>query len=176
LAALFPAIQIHLIESTSSTAPLSRQLNAHKLQLCMMVLSELRDNYWGAAIAYRLFEEAQAKLHNRPQQHHRTDSIASNDSTSADHGKESTSLLPLTPSSNFLNVSQPRYPETQPTVLDDSLHDSGNFYSDDLASDLTFNTDAYVGSDMAAILRTVCADYTVDYGVGLHEFEFANSS
>jgi hypothetical protein len=142
----------------------------------MMVLSELRDNYWGAAIAYRLFEEAQTKLHNRPQQHHRTDSIASNDSNSNNHEKKSASLPPLTLSSNFLNVSQPRYPEIQPTVSDDSLFDPGNFYSDELASGLTFNTDGYVGSDMASILRSVCADYTVDYGVGPHEFEFANSS
>lgn len=101
MAALFPAIQIHRIESILSAAPLSRIFGSHKLQPCMIVLSELRDNYWGAKAPYRPFEQAEARLHNRPG-HHRANSIASDYSSSDNLGNQFTSVPFLIPGGQAL--------------------------------------------------------------------------
>ena len=54
-------MQIHLFDC-KSTVPLRRGLGSNKLNLCMLVLSQLRDTYWSASVTYRLFERAQAVL------------------------------------------------------------------------------------------------------------------
>ena len=41
---IIPAMQIHLLDCKSSTASV-RRLGYHKLDLCMIVLSELRETY-----------------------------------------------------------------------------------------------------------------------------------
>ncbi|KAL3483419.1 hypothetical protein BJX62DRAFT_220306 [Aspergillus germanicus] len=58
---MVPAMQIHLIDCKSSN-PFTRKFAASKLELCMLVLSELRHTYWGADFTFKLFEKARAKL------------------------------------------------------------------------------------------------------------------
>ena len=54
-------MQIHLFDC-KSTVPLRRGLGSNKLNLCMLVLSQLRNTYWSASVIYRLFERAQVML------------------------------------------------------------------------------------------------------------------
>lgn len=61
ITSLIPAMQIHLFDC-KSTSPLRRGLGKNKLNLCMLVLSQLRDTYWSASVIYRLFERAQTML------------------------------------------------------------------------------------------------------------------
>lgn len=56
-------MQIHLFDCKSSNS-LTRGFGQNKLQLCMLVLQELRETYWGADFMYRLFEHARLKLCN----------------------------------------------------------------------------------------------------------------
>ncbi|RFU27236.1 hypothetical protein B7463_g9113, partial [Scytalidium lignicola] len=56
-----PAMQIHLFDCKSAI-PLRRGLGSNKLNLCMLVLSQLRDTYWSASVIYRLFARAQSIL------------------------------------------------------------------------------------------------------------------
>ena len=56
-------MQIHLFDSKSTIA-LRRGLASNKLNLCMLVLSKLRETYWSASVIYRLFERAQLILTN----------------------------------------------------------------------------------------------------------------
>ena len=55
-------MQIHLLELKSSVGRLSRDFSSHKLHLCLIVLQELKGNYWGADTAFRFFEQAQKKI------------------------------------------------------------------------------------------------------------------
>lgn len=61
ITAMIPAMQIHLYDCKSSNS-LTRGLAENKLQLHMLVLSNLRGTYWGADVMYRLFERAQTIL------------------------------------------------------------------------------------------------------------------
>jgi hypothetical protein len=54
-------MQIHLFDCKSSV-PLRRGLGKNKLNLYMLVLSQLRNTYWSASVIYRLFERATAML------------------------------------------------------------------------------------------------------------------
>jgi hypothetical protein len=54
-------MQIHLFDCKSNI-PIRRGLGSNKLNLCMLVLSQLRDTYWSASVVYRLFERAQKLL------------------------------------------------------------------------------------------------------------------
>jgi hypothetical protein len=56
-------MQIHLFDC-KSTNPLICGLGSNKLQLCMLVLSNLRETYWSAGVMYRLFGRAQTILSN----------------------------------------------------------------------------------------------------------------
>ena len=58
---IIPAMQIFLFDC-KSTEPLRRGLGTNKLNLCMLVLSQLRNTYWSASVTYRLFSRAQALL------------------------------------------------------------------------------------------------------------------
>jgi len=61
ITSLIPAMQIHLFDCKSSV-PIRRGLGKNKLNLCMLVLAQLRNTYWSASVIYRLFERAQAML------------------------------------------------------------------------------------------------------------------
>lgn len=61
ITAMIPAMQIHLYDC-KSTNSLIRGLAENKLQLHMLVLSNLRGTYWSADVMYRLFERAQTIL------------------------------------------------------------------------------------------------------------------
>lgn len=65
-----PAMQIYLIETKHSTRPLQRHVSSQKLHLFMMVLAEMRDNYWGADAVLRLFQAAEAALSGTNEAHH----------------------------------------------------------------------------------------------------------
>lgn len=54
-------MQIHLSDCKSSDRLLS-SLGTGKLNLCMLVLSNIRDTYWSASVMHRLFERAQSIL------------------------------------------------------------------------------------------------------------------
>jgi hypothetical protein len=54
-------MQIHLFDCKSSV-PIRRGLGKNKLNLCMLVLAQLRNTYWSASVIYRLFERAQVML------------------------------------------------------------------------------------------------------------------
>jgi hypothetical protein len=119
----------------------------------MMVLSELRHNYWAAEVAHSLFKQAEAMLHTRAE-HHRMKSIVSGDSTSDNLRNQFTSLPPLIPDSTSLDTSQLRSPETQQTLSDDYLFDPGNISLEQFPLGSMFDTDAYVGFDAATMLET----------------------
>lgn len=143
-----PAMQIHLIEFKSSVGALSRSFSSHKFQVYMMVLSELRENYWGAEVAYGLFEQAEAKLNNRSE-NHQTKATISDKLTSDNVGNPTTDIPPLTPESASLSNSQ-----TQPALSEDYLFDPENFLLDQFTLGSMVDTEAYHGFDSAAVLET----------------------
>ncbi|EXL68135.1 hypothetical protein FOPG_15787 [Fusarium oxysporum f. sp. conglutinans race 2 54008] len=55
--ALVPTLQIHLLHSVSPRK-LVHRLGCHRLDLCMMVVQEIKVTYFGAEILYRLFTRA----------------------------------------------------------------------------------------------------------------------
>lgn len=87
ITALIPAMQIHLYDLRSA-GPLLSGLAKNRLQLCMLVLSELRETYWSAGVMHRLFGRAQniVEQHNAQSRGNAAESItlASNDAIS--HG------------------------------------------------------------------------------------------
>lgn len=83
-------MQIHLIQLSSPT-PLSRRLSSHKFELCMIVLSELRNTYWGADAMYKLFEHALARVQKQ--------NPPAVDSSNAATTEANATLLPPTPDS-----------------------------------------------------------------------------
>lgn len=62
--ALVPAMQIHLLNSTSAK-PLIASLGQHNFDMCMQVADEVRKTYFGAALVRRLFLQAQAQIKSR---------------------------------------------------------------------------------------------------------------
>ena len=99
ITSLIPAMQIHLLDCKSPSS-LFRQLGNLKLQLCMMILSELRDTYWGADFAYRMFERAQAKLLEVPKAH-----AEANQASGLQRCVPDATVSPLTPESTALSQS-----------------------------------------------------------------------
>ena len=57
ITAIIPTMQIHLADCHSSS-PTRRILGKHKLDLCMLVLSLVRDTYWSAGVMHDLFARA----------------------------------------------------------------------------------------------------------------------
>lgn len=95
-------MQIHLLELKSSVGRLSRNFSSHKLQLCLMVLEELRGNYWGADTAFRFFEQAQKEIIDNDVRGKRK---ANN--TDKNLGNQTTNIIPLMPSSpNLTEIEQ----------------------------------------------------------------------
>jgi hypothetical protein len=69
-----PAMQAHLMQSRS-TAGLASRLANLKLDVCLMVLAELRDNYPSARILHELFTAA--KMADTPLSHRAQNSVSS---------------------------------------------------------------------------------------------------
>ncbi|KAJ5611175.1 hypothetical protein N7510_007894 [Penicillium lagena] len=63
ITSLIPAMQVHLFDCKSSSQ-LQASLGRNKIQLCMLILDNLRDTYWSAGVMYRLFDRAQRILSN----------------------------------------------------------------------------------------------------------------
>ena len=61
ITAFVPAMQIHLFDCKADS-PLLRNHGKNKLDLCLLVLSEMRNTYWSASVIYRLFAKAQQIL------------------------------------------------------------------------------------------------------------------
>jgi hypothetical protein len=119
----------------------------------MIVLSELRDNYWGAKAAYRLFEQAEARLHNRPE-HHRAKSIASDYPPSDNLENQFTSVPFLIPGgSSSMNTLPVGSQVTQQTVSDDFVLGPENLFPDEFALGSIFNADSYFPFDAATMLQ-----------------------
>ena len=118
-----------------------------------MVLSELRDNYWGAEIAYRLFEQADANLHNR-HEHYRNKAIVSDDSTGNILGDQFTSLPLLITDSNSSEAKQ--------IVPENYLFDTASLFSDEFARGSMFDTDSLIRFDTATMLETTTILETQD--------------
>ncbi|KAI1062947.1 hypothetical protein LB507_005561 [Fusarium sp. FIESC RH6] len=62
--ALIPTLQVHLLHSVSRQG-LVRRLGCHQLDLCMMVVNEIKMTYFGAEILYRLFSRAREMINSR---------------------------------------------------------------------------------------------------------------
>ncbi|RKK64370.1 hypothetical protein BFJ69_g16754 [Fusarium oxysporum] len=62
--ALVPTLQIHLLHSVSPRK-LVHRLGCHQLDLCMMVVQEIKVTYFGAEILYRLFTRAREVINLR---------------------------------------------------------------------------------------------------------------
>ena len=95
ITALIPAMQIHLFDC-KSTNPLICGLGSNKLQLCMLVLSNLRETYWSAGVMYRLFEKAQMILGNsKPELPRAARGTASGNRTTSQNRNQNYVNLPL---------------------------------------------------------------------------------
>ncbi|KAH7109879.1 putative fungal-specific transcription factor [Dendryphion nanum] len=62
--ALVPTLQIHLLDYTSQKEMVKRMAHQH-LQLCMIVIEELKKTLFGAEILYRMFTKAQKQIRDR---------------------------------------------------------------------------------------------------------------
>lgn len=95
-------MQIHLLDCKSPSS-LFRQLGDLKLRLCMMILSELRDTYWGADFAYKMFQRAQAKLSEILETH-----SEANHASGLQYRIPQAPIAPLTPESTAFSQVQSR--------------------------------------------------------------------
>ncbi|CAI7635463.1 Transcription factor [Penicillium manginii] len=62
--ALVPALQIHLLDTTSEKQ-LVQRMGRHNLEFCMMVIEELKTVYFGAEILFRMFTNAKSQIYNQ---------------------------------------------------------------------------------------------------------------
>jgi hypothetical protein len=62
--ALVPALQIHLLDTTSEKQ-LVQRMGRHNLEFCMMVIEELKSVYFGAEILSRMFTRAKSRIFNQ---------------------------------------------------------------------------------------------------------------
>ncbi|GKZ48713.1 hypothetical protein AbraIFM66951_000797 [Aspergillus brasiliensis] len=62
--ALVPTLQVHLLDATSEKQMVQR-IGRHSLELCMMVIEELKSVYFGAEILSRMFTKAKSRIYNR---------------------------------------------------------------------------------------------------------------
>ncbi|KAL5083897.1 hypothetical protein Trisim1_000806 [Trichoderma cf. simile WF8] len=109
ITAMIPAMQIHLYDCKSSNA-LTRGLAENKLQLHMLVLSNLRETYWSADVTYRLFDRAQNILKKSNSQ------VEKPPVKNADNSRDSTHLQQSQP--QLLPPTEPSLlPTPEPTVL-----------------------------------------------------------
>jgi hypothetical protein len=62
--ALIPALQVYLLDS-ASPKPLIQRIGRNRLELCMIVIEELRHTYFGAEIMSRMFPKAEKAILTR---------------------------------------------------------------------------------------------------------------
>ncbi|KAL4985589.1 fungal-specific transcription factor domain-containing protein [Aspergillus falconensis] len=62
--ALVPALQIHLLDTTSEKQ-LVQRMGCHNLEFCMLVIEELKSVYFGAEILSRMFTRAKRRINDR---------------------------------------------------------------------------------------------------------------
>ena len=58
-------MQVHLLDYTS-IKPMIKRMGHQHLELCMIVVEELRKTLFGAEILYRMFTKAQKQIGDRP--------------------------------------------------------------------------------------------------------------
>lgn len=111
---MIPSMQIHLFDYKSSD-PLVSGLAANRLQLCMLVLSKLRETYWSAGVMHRLFERAQRILKNSKDRGNTSDVVAArtSDHVLTEAGGLHAELPPALPPNARSSAFQPE-PDTWP--------------------------------------------------------------
>ncbi|KAF2019969.1 hypothetical protein BU24DRAFT_130901 [Aaosphaeria arxii CBS 175.79] len=62
--ALVPALQVHLLDYSSHKNMIHRMGSKH-LEICMIVVEELKETFFGAEILYRMFSKAQKQILSR---------------------------------------------------------------------------------------------------------------
>lgn len=62
--ALVPALQIHLLDTTSEKQ-LVQRMGRHNLEFCMMVIEEPKTVCFGAEILSRMFTKAKCRIYNQ---------------------------------------------------------------------------------------------------------------
>jgi hypothetical protein len=62
--ALVPALQIHLLDYRSQKNMVQR-MGCQHLELCMIVVEELKKTFFGAEILHRIFTKARRQIHDR---------------------------------------------------------------------------------------------------------------
>ncbi|UKZ55988.1 hypothetical protein TrVGV298_009812 [Trichoderma virens] len=110
ITAMIPAMQIHLYDCKSPNL-LTRGLAENKLQLYMLVLSNLRGTYWSADVMYRLFDRAQSILKKSNAQMTKP-SIKNSDDSGDSMNLQQQSHLQLPPP-----TEGPLLPTPEPTIL-----------------------------------------------------------
>ena len=100
-------MQIHLLDCKSSSPSISHVGN-HRLELCIAFQAELKDTYWGANQAFRIFRQAQKKLSKTAYREGERATLATSKSVAV-----SEPIDAFTPTCNDFNQS-----ETIPSVDD----------------------------------------------------------
>ncbi|KAH8423433.1 uncharacterized protein LDX57_001194 [Aspergillus melleus] len=62
--ALVPALQIHILDTTSERQ-LVQRMGRQNLEFCMMVIEELKPVYFGAEILSRMFTKAKSRIYSK---------------------------------------------------------------------------------------------------------------
>ncbi|KAL7920603.1 hypothetical protein ACQKWADRAFT_297968 [Trichoderma austrokoningii] len=150
--AMIPAMQIHLYDCKSANA-LVRGLAENKLQLQMLVLSNLRETYWSADVMYRLFERAQMILKKGSSQapkrdansHDQLSRVATSDTINDQSFIHQLPLQPppppdgipmlMTAETMMMSDHQPWFSESPQLSDVDQLLSPGFYLSEDVLSD-----------------------------------------
>ena len=142
------------MQMSAGTSSLLRSVSSQKLQLCILVLSEMRDNYWGAEAIYRLFRQAEAMMRDRPDQNQHASSIADNAKTGTgtrqygNHNHQTPDEVPL-------GAPQLQCLETQP-ASQEYLFDEDNSFIDPSGLDFLLDFD---GPDIFGMASALSGTY-----------------
>lgn len=119
---MIPAMQIHLYDCKSPNA-LTRGLAENKLQLHMLVLSNLRGTYWSADVIYRLFDRAQNILKKSNSQ------IEKQPIKNADNSRDYTNLQQQPQPQLLPPTDSPLLPTPEPTVLMNDQQNANTWFN-----------------------------------------------
>ncbi|KAJ5669034.1 hypothetical protein N7462_010104 [Penicillium macrosclerotiorum] len=136
ITSLVPAMQVHLFDC-KSTNSIQASLGRNKLQVCMLVLENLRNTYWSAGVMYRLFDRAQFILANRAKNSSGLSAVRKNEISS--HLVSHNVTDPADGDRNGVNIGASNFANFTPDNSEFS------FYSEDLPA-------------------TGSADFTADFG------------